>query len=62
MAPDVVTWIPTAPVTMQRKLPVGLDKDISQPGVPRANKAISRECPEGSPPSLAREDYTVLQQ
>jgi hypothetical protein len=30
--------------------------------VPRANKAVSRERPEGSPASLAREDYSVMQQ
>jgi hypothetical protein len=31
-------------------------------GVPRANKAVSVETPNGSPAHLAREDYTVMQQ
>jgi hypothetical protein len=31
-------------------------------GVPRANKAVSVEAPDGSPAHLAREDYTVMQQ
>lgn len=61
-AAHIVSSIPMAPITKQRAVPDSLDKDISAPGVPRANKAISKEHPEGSPPSLAREDYTVLQQ
>lgn len=31
-------------------------------GLPRANVAASAEKPEGSDPSIARRDYTVLQQ
>ncbi|KIZ07200.1 hypothetical protein MNEG_0751 [Monoraphidium neglectum] len=58
MAPDVVSSIPTVPVTQDRRAPLGLEKDINEPGVPRANKAVSRERPEGSPASLAREDYS----
>lgn len=30
--------------------------------MPRANKAISKEMPGGSPDALSRPDYTVLQQ
>lgn len=128
MTTDLVTCIPQAPITGARKVPIGLDKELAQPGaaarqqrgaggssaarpqrlplraaasarlgaqgaqpppppasrclhppaqplssprpqpprrapgVPRANKAISREKPDGSHPSLARPDYTVLQQ
>ncbi|GBF90707.1 hypothetical protein Rsub_03008 [Raphidocelis subcapitata] len=59
---DVVTSIPSAPVTEKRPVPRGLDKAIPEPGVPRANKAVSKERPDGSPPELARPDYTVMQQ
>lgn len=62
MADTIVTSVPGVPVTVQRPPPLGLDQKIPQPGVPRANKAISAENLKGSSPSLAREDYTVLQQ
>eukprot|EP00879_Flechtneria_rotunda_P028503 GHRR01030626.1.p1 GENE.GHRR01030626.1~~GHRR01030626.1.p1 ORF type:complete len:149 (-),score=21.49 GHRR01030626.1:195-641(-) len=58
----VVSSIPTVPVTVQRPVPTDLDKDIPHPGVPRANKAVSKENPNGSPANLAREDHTVMQQ
>jgi hypothetical protein len=32
MAPDVVSSIPTVPVTQDRRAPLGLEKDINEPG------------------------------
>lgn len=62
MAADIVTGIPSYPLTQQRAPPVGLDKELPNPGLPRANQAISRENQKGSPPHLARQDLTVIQQ
>lgn len=62
MSDSIVTSVPGVPVTVQRTPALGLDKVLPQPGVARANKAISTECPSGSPAHLAREDYTVIQQ
>lgn len=62
MAADIVTGIPSYALTQQRPPPVGLDKELPSPGLPRANKAISRENQKGSPAHLARPDLTVIQQ
>lgn len=56
------TSIPTVPVTEQRPVPYDLDKMLRQPGLPRANVAVSTQVPEGSSPALARRDYSVIQQ
>ncbi|KAG2447872.1 hypothetical protein HYH02_007328 [Chlamydomonas schloesseri] len=55
-----VYGIPQYPATMAFRPPEGLDQVIPNPGMPRANKAISRERPDGDPRSPA--DRTVLQQ
>eukprot|EP00198_Chlamydomonas_reinhardtii_P006031 XP_001695367.1 predicted protein [Chlamydomonas reinhardtii] len=55
-----VYGIPQYPATMEFRPPEGLDKVIPNPGMPRANKAISRERPDGDPRAPA--DRTVLQQ
>lgn len=47
---------------MERPVPVGLDQEMTHPGLPRANKAISKENQKGSPPNLANPNLTVLQQ
>jgi peroxygenase len=62
MSNSITTAVAGVPVTVQRRVPLGLEDRIPQPGIPRANKAISAENISGSPASLAREDYTVLQQ
>ena len=54
------TALPDVPVTQQRPPPVGLAARIPQPEVPRANKAISAERPEGSPTSPG--NLSVMQQ
>jgi len=48
------------PVTGQHPPPAELDKYIPQPGLPRANRAISKENPTGSPNSPP--NATVIQQ
>ncbi|GLC42503.1 hypothetical protein PLESTB_001105000 [Pleodorina starrii] len=55
-----VYGIPEYPITMQHSPPVDLDKYIHNPGMPRANKAISKERPEGD--ARAPANRTVLQQ
>jgi peroxygenase len=61
-ASDIVTGISGYPLTQQRAPPVGLDQELPNPGLPRANLAISKENQKGSPPELARRDLTVMQQ
>jgi hypothetical protein len=39
----IVTAIKSYPKTMERPVPVGLDQEMPNPGLPRANKAISTE-------------------
>ncbi|KAF8072391.1 SOP1 [Scenedesmus sp. PABB004] len=58
----LATAIDSAPVTVARPLPLGLDASLPQPGVARAAKAVSKECPQGAPDSLSRPDHTVLHQ
>ncbi|GIL80563.1 hypothetical protein Vretimale_16017 [Volvox reticuliferus] len=55
-----VYGIPEYPITMEHKPPTDLDKYIANPGMPRANKAISKEKPNGDPRAPA--NRTVLQQ
>ncbi|KAG2492156.1 hypothetical protein HYH03_009647 [Edaphochlamys debaryana] len=55
-----VSGIPSYPITLEHPPPKDLDKVMPNPGMPRANKAVSREKPEGDPRSPA--DRTVLQQ
>eukprot|EP00878_Enallax_costatus_P000393 GHUV01000479.1.p1 GENE.GHUV01000479.1~~GHUV01000479.1.p1 ORF type:complete len:246 (+),score=62.41 GHUV01000479.1:254-991(+) len=62
MSESIVSTIRSVPITEQRHAPIGLDKVIPQPGIPRANKAISAENLNGSAAHLAREDYTVMMQ
>ena len=49
MAPDVVSSLPSVPVTQERQPPQGLEKDITQPGElsERCRQAISRQGPSG---------------
>lgn len=54
--------IKEVPVTLKQPPPADLEKVIPNPGMPRANKAISREKPEGSPNTPDREHMTTLQQ
>lgn len=55
-----VSGISEYPITMEHPPPIGLDKVMENPGMPRANKAVSAEVPDGSPESP--ENRTVLQQ
>ncbi|EFJ40618.1 hypothetical protein VOLCADRAFT_69295 [Volvox carteri f. nagariensis] len=55
-----VSGIPEYPVTLEHSPPADLDKYIPNPGMPRANKAVSREKPDGDPRSPT--NRTVLQQ
>jgi len=52
--------IKDVPVTVQHPPPAELDKVIPQPGLPRANRAISKEKPNGSEASPP--NASVLQQ
>lgn len=52
--------IKDVPVTMQHPPPADLDKYIPNAGMPRANRAISKEKPEGTPNSPP--NATTLQQ
>lgn len=56
----VVTTIQEVPVTCQYPPPADVDKFIEKPGLPRANKAVSRDNPQGSEYSAS--NRTVLQQ
>lgn len=56
---SIVTSIPDVPVTVQFPVPQDLDSVIKQPGLPRANRAVTRDKPEGSPES--KNNRTVLQ-
>jgi peroxygenase len=58
----VVSAIESCPLTQKRAVPVGLEQSLPQPYLARANAAVSKEVPQGSPPHLARRDLTVLQQ
>jgi peroxygenase len=51
---------PDVPITAQRPPPVGLAARIPHPEVPRANKAVSAERPDGSP--IPASNMSVMQQ
>ncbi|KAI8846557.1 caleosin [Chytridium lagenaria] len=60
---DVVTGVSGAPVTFDRKPPRGLEKKLSNPGMPRANIAPSAERPDSDvTPLPSCEQKSVLQQ
>lgn len=61
-APDgsLATALPNVEVTSARPPAVEADRFIPHAGVPRVNKAVSAERPQGAPES--RPDLTVLQQ
>lgn len=62
MSSQLVTSIASVPITEARPVPTGLDSKLPHPGLPRVNKAVSAESPNGSPAHLAREDHSVMQQ
>jgi len=57
-----LTGIDAVPITKQHPPPVDLDKYISQPWLPRACAAVSREMPHGSPERANEKTKTVMQQ
>ena len=42
------TWIEQAPQTKEFPVPVGLEKYVENPGLPRATRAITKEKPHGA--------------
>ncbi|KAK9809514.1 hypothetical protein WJX73_007320 [Symbiochloris irregularis] len=53
-------YSPELSAVLQKAVPEGLEKNVSNSGVPRATKAVSHEKPDGSKSSPS--DRTVLQQ
>ena len=51
----------SVPVTKSKHIPRDLDKEIQNPGVARATRAVSKESPEGTQ-SYQNDTRTVLQQ
>lgn len=59
-ATETITAVPQVPVTVDRPVPIGLDEKLRNPGLPRANKAVTADAPLGS--EGTKENYTVMQQ
>ncbi|KAJ3090587.1 hypothetical protein HK102_003252 [Quaeritorhiza haematococci] len=59
-AEGIMTGLSSAPATLQRPVPIELEKHLKNPGLPRVNSAPSKEAPEGSPDN--KKSITVLQQ
>lgn len=56
-------FVPEAPVTRARLPGIVVDKYIDRPSIPRANRAVSVDWPEGDEEYGNKlKDYTVLQQ